>query len=69
MRKNKLPTDSGTIIALSKLQKLDPHNHYVFQMMGYIRYIRGGVEIVQALHDMMSAISAGTTNILTFEIA
>lgn len=64
-----IQTDSETLNALRNLCKGDPDNVLWRQMLGYVRFQRGGWEIMDAMNEMMAAIDAGTTNRMPYVIA
>lgn len=64
-----LATDPGMINALRNLRKTDPDNPDWAQMLGYIRFQRGGWEIIDAMFQMQSAIKSGATNAGPYLIA
>jgi len=64
-----IDTDPDMINALRSLKKEDPGNPLWPQMLGYIRFARGGWEIVDALQEMDVAIKAGATNRVPYLVA
>jgi tetratricopeptide (TPR) repeat protein len=65
----KIDTEPDMINALCNLRKTDPDNQAWAQMLGYIRFRRGGWEIVDAMFQMQSAINHGATNPAPYLIA
>jgi predicted Zn-dependent protease len=55
--------------ALRNLRISDPDNPRWAQMLGYVRFKRGGWEIVDALLQMDSALNAGATNKTPYVVA
>ena len=64
-----IDTDPAMINALRSLKKEDPGNSLWPQMLGYIRFERGGWEIVDALQEMDTAIKRGATNRVPYLVA
>jgi exosortase/archaeosortase family protein len=64
-----LDTDPDMVYALRQLRNADPDNPLWTQMLGYIRFRRGGWEIVDALFQMSAAIDGGATNQAPYVIA
>lgn len=64
-----LTTDSSTLHALRQLRTAEPENPFWAEILGYVRYQRGGGEIIEAGLAMQDAIAAGSTNRLPFLIA
>jgi len=64
-------TDSGSEIinALRALRQSDPDHPLWSQMLGYLRFQRGGWEILDSLAEMNSAIASGATNQTPFLIS
>jgi len=58
--------DAAMVDALKQLRKADPNNPLWAQMLGYVRFQRGGPEIVDALDEMQYALQAGATNRVPF---
>ncbi len=67
--KGKIATDPDMVNALRNLRKSDPTNPLWPQMLGYVRFQRGGWEIVDAMFEMNVAIAGGETNRMPFLIA
>ena len=65
----KIDTEPDMVNALRNLRKTDPDNPAWAQMLGYIRFQRGGWEIVDAMFQMQSAINNGATNPVPYLIA
>jgi tetratricopeptide (TPR) repeat protein len=65
----KIDTESDMVDALRNLRKTDPDNQAWAQMLGYIRFKRGGWEIVDAMSQMQAAINNGATNSVPYLIA
>jgi len=59
---DRIDTDSEMVNSLRALRKADPRNPLWPQMLGYVRFQRGGWEILDALFEMNSAIAGGATN-------
>ncbi len=57
-----IDTDSEMINSLRALRKAEPRNPLWPQMLGYVRFQRGGWEILDAMFEMNSAIADGATN-------
>ncbi len=55
-------TDANMVEALRSLRREDPRNPRWAQMLGYVRFQRGGWEIVDALYQMNAALEQGATN-------
>jgi len=64
-----IDTDPDMVHALRALKKEDPHNALWPQMLGYIRFARGGWEVVDALQEMDAAIRRGATNRTPYLVA
>ncbi len=64
-----IDTDPDMVNALRHLRKSDPDNPIWPQMLGYIRFQRGGWEIIDALFEMNVAIAGGATNRAPYLIA
>jgi len=64
-----IDTEPDMVNALRNLRKSDPENPKWAQMLGYIRFQRGGWEIVDAMTQMQSAINNGATNVSPYLIA
>jgi len=64
-----IDTDPDMVNALRNLRKSDPDNPVWPQMLGYIRFQRGGWEIIDALFEMNVAIAGGATNRVPYLIA
>ena len=64
-----IATDPDMVNALRNLRKSDPDNPLWPQILGYVRFTRGGWEIVDALFEMNVAIAGGETNRMPFLIA
>ena len=62
-------TDSDVVEALKTLRTREPRNLLWAQMLGYVRFKRGGWEMPDAFHQMEDALSGGATNRLAFSIA
>ena len=58
----KLDSDTDMVDALRNLRKSEPNNPIWAQLLGYIRFERGGWEIVDAMFQMQNAIENGATN-------
>lgn len=61
--------DSDVVEALKSLRTWEPNNLLWAQMLGYVRFKRGGWEIPDAFRQMDAALSGGATNRLAFSIA
>jgi tetratricopeptide (TPR) repeat protein len=55
--------------ALKNLRQSEPENYYWAQLLGYVRYRRGGWEILDAFNQMNAALSGGVTNRIAFGVA
>jgi exosortase/archaeosortase family protein len=64
-----LETDTEMVEALRNLRLEEPDNPQWSQMLGYVRFKRGGWEVVDAVQEMQSALQAGATNKTTYIIA
>ena len=64
-----IDTDFEMVSALKHLRRDDPDNIRWAQMLGYVRFKRGGWEIVDALAQMTVAIQGGATNSMPYIIA
>ncbi len=64
-----IDTDPDMVNALRNLRKSDPDNPIWPQMLGYIRFQRGGWEIIDAMYEMNVAIAGGVTNRAPYLIA
>ncbi len=64
-----IDTDPDMVNALRNLRKSDPDNPIWPQMLGYIRFRRGGWEIIDAMFEMNVAIAGGATNRAPYLIA
>ncbi len=64
-----LDTDPEMINALRHLRESDPDNVTWAQMLGYIRFQRGGWEIIDALSEMSVAVHAGVSNPVPYLVA
>jgi tetratricopeptide (TPR) repeat protein len=64
-----MATDPEMVEALRNLRISDPDNPRWAQMLGYVRFKRGGWEIVDALLQMDSALNAGATNKTPYVVA
>jgi tetratricopeptide (TPR) repeat protein len=69
MADGEMDTDPDMVNALRNLRKADPDNPIWPQMLGYIRFQRGGWEIIDALVEMNVAIAGGATNRVPYLIA
>lgn len=57
-----IDTDTEMVNSLRALRKSDPDNPLWSQMLGHVRFQRGGWEILDAMFEMNSAIAGGATN-------
>jgi Tfp pilus assembly protein PilF len=64
-----MATDRDMVQALRKLRDADPENAFWMQMLGYVCYKRGGVDMIHALYEMSAAIDHGVTNRTPYVIA
>lgn len=64
-----IPVDSEIIEALRNLRRKDPDNPLWAEMLGYVRFKRGGWEIVEALSEMSDALEKGARSKSTYVIA
>jgi tetratricopeptide (TPR) repeat protein len=55
-------SDDEMVEALKVLRREDPLNPLWAQMLGFVRFQRGGWEVVDALHQMTAALEYGATN-------
>ncbi|MCE9613417.1 MAG: archaeosortase/exosortase family protein [Lentisphaerae bacterium] len=62
-------TDIDMVEALKHLRQNEPDNVMWAQLLGYVRFKRGGWEVLDAYNQMDAALSGGATNRLTFTIA
>jgi len=61
--------DAEMIEALKILRREDPGNPLWAQMLGYVRFRRGGLETIDALRHMTAAIERGATNRTPYIVA
>jgi exosortase/archaeosortase family protein len=61
-----LSTDNGMVEALKQLRQRDPDNPLWAEMLGYVRYKRGGWETVEAITQFVDALKIGSTNRMTY---
>ena len=64
-----LETDGGLVQALKALRSHYPHSPRWAEMSGYVRFKRGGWEVVEAMYEMIAAVEAGSTNRMPYLIA
>jgi exosortase/archaeosortase family protein len=64
-----LGIDGEMVQALRELTRADPDNPLWAQMLGYVRFRRGGWEIVDSMTQMTLALERGATNRTPFLIA
>lgn len=57
-----IDTDAEMVNSLRVLRKAEPRNPLWPQMLGYVRFQRGGWEILDAMFEMNTAIAGGATN-------
>lgn len=69
MSDGEIDTGPDMVHALRALKKEDPGNALWPQMLGYIRFARGGWEVVDALQEMDAAIRRGATNRTPYLVA
>jgi len=62
-------TDDKMVEALKGLRRADPNDPVWAQMLGYVRFQRGGADIIDALDQMTAALERGATNRTPFLIA
>ena len=62
-------TDFDMVEALKNLRQSEPENYYWAQLLGYVRYKRGGWEILDAFNQKNAALSGGVTNRIVFGVA
>jgi predicted Zn-dependent protease len=62
-------TDTEMLNALRNLRREDPDNPLWAQMLGFIRFKRGGWEVVDAMYQMNEALDGGATNILPYIVS
>jgi exosortase len=67
--RNKLETDTEMLEVLRRLRTEEPDKPIWAQMLGYVRFARGGWETVEAFEQMDSAIQAGVTNKTAYIVA
>jgi exosortase/archaeosortase family protein len=65
----RIETDSEIVESLRKLRAAYPDDPRWAQTLGYVRFTRGGWEIVDALYQMTVAIQGGATNPTPYAIA
>jgi tetratricopeptide (TPR) repeat protein len=61
--------DGEMVEALKSLRREDPSNPLWAQMLGYVRFKRGGIDLIDALRHMSAALQQGATNRLPYLIA
>jgi|GEM_PF-1114679 len=66
---NRVDVDEDMIEALKNLRRDEPDNLLWRQMLGYVRFMRGGLDTVDALAQMTSALDTGATNRIPYIIA
>jgi len=67
---NGVPTiDADMVEALSQLHRGDPGNLLWAQMLGYVRFKRGGWEILEAVNLLTGALARGATSRLAYGVA
>jgi Flp pilus assembly protein TadD len=66
---DEMDADSEMVNALRDLRNSDPKHPLWPQMLGYIRFRRGGKEILDAQFEMNTAIAGGATNLTPYIIA
>jgi exosortase/archaeosortase family protein len=66
---DEMDADSEMVNALRDLRHSDPRHPLWPQMLGYIRFRRGGKEILDAQFEMNTAIASGATNLTPYLIA
>lgn len=64
-----IATDPDMINALRNLRESEPESPMWAEMLGYVAYKLGGVEMVQALFEMTAAIQGGSTNATPYVVA
>ncbi len=57
-----LETDMGMVEALQTLHRRHPREMRWAEMLGYVRFHRGGWELVDALYQMTAVLASGATN-------
>ncbi len=62
-------TDNEMVEALKVLRRDDPGNPLWAQMLGYVRFQRGGWEVVDALAQMEVALASSPTNLTPYLVA
>jgi len=65
----RIDADEDMIEALKKLRQNEPGNLVWAQILGYVRFMRGGLDTVDSLSQMTSVIDAGATNKIPYIIA
>ncbi|OVE74148.1 hypothetical protein BVX94_01365, partial [bacterium B17] len=66
---DKVDTDTEMVAALTNIQEQDPDNPLWAEMLGHVRYIRGGGNILEAMYQMDAAIENGVTSRQAFIVA
>jgi len=64
-----IDTDAQMVNALRTLRRADPDNLVWPQLLGYVRFQRGGWEILDAMFEMNTAIEGGATNCTPYLIS
>jgi len=64
-----IDTDREMVAALRSLREREPDDALWAQMLGYVRFQRGGWEIIDALYQMTAALEGGATNKTPYIIA
>ncbi|MDA1044242.1 MAG: hypothetical protein O3C57_03350, partial [Verrucomicrobia bacterium] len=64
-----LLTDGSMLAALKTLRSQDPNDPLWAEMLGYVRYKRGGWEVTDAVTQFMEALNIGSTNRMTYIMA
>jgi len=64
-----IDTDREMVVALRNLREREPDDTLWAQLLGYVRFQRGGWETVDALYQMTAALDGGATNKTPYIIA
>ena len=64
-----IPIDSEMVEALRNLRRAEPANPVWAEMLGFVRFKRGGWDVMDALEEMTSALRSGSTRKRVFIIA
>jgi len=64
-----IEADGDMVQALKSLRRRFPDDPRWAEMSGYVRFKRGGWEVVEAMYEMMAAVEAGSTNRIPYLVA